>query len=49
MATRSAAMAQQQGFPELTPEISNAEKFFSFFQHAVTGIELSRMHPKIIR
>jgi len=33
----SATVAQQQGFPELTPEISNSEKFFGYFQHAVSG------------
>jgi hypothetical protein len=38
MATNSTTAAQQQGFPELTSEISNAEKFFSYFQHAVTGV-----------
>ncbi|KAK3677355.1 hypothetical protein LTR78_002893 [Recurvomyces mirabilis] len=31
--------ARRQGFPELTPAITNAEKFFSFFQHAVTDLQ----------
>ncbi|KAK3115275.1 hypothetical protein LTR53_005546 [Teratosphaeriaceae sp. CCFEE 6253] len=28
--------AQQQGFPELSREITSSEKFFAFFQHAVS-------------
>ncbi|KAK5686295.1 hypothetical protein LTS10_002411 [Elasticomyces elasticus] len=31
-------MAQPQDFPELTREITNSEKFFSFFQRAITDL-----------
>ncbi|KAK5114335.1 hypothetical protein LTR62_002587 [Meristemomyces frigidus] len=37
--TTSRTTARQEALPELTPVISNAEKFFSFFQHAVTDLQ----------